>query len=500
MNRKKSEEETLLRRGFIYEDIYADLIVILRDGSVQVTDENGNIKEGGTFVSVNQFIQYQETDFLENELIQGLVVGLIKGESYIDKEAFVIQCMPDGKICYKGKTFDNFDDFDDDVADDFFDSVQLLQDSKEIETKEQDGDTCFEKETRKIRPKFVRCVSPTEDIKFIHDHVHYTFDGWKDSQQNLEWLQNHQSKMVCILSVSLAKADDSENGIDDTRRTMLMKAVRAWTEHDWSVLLFIPVQNIKQYTHCARLKDIFGEKVNFVPYRIDEGTCNISMNVGESRNAILHFVLKHKGIMKTCTVADERVAPIQRPKPVLSNCYNFDPSDESDEIKRQRIREGYDRLFAVKQFMEFGKKSRPLFRTLQEASDQSWEAFEQNDQKYLKTVVDLYNKDTQEKSVWHAMKKENPSLVGFPTVVRWNSRKTHYDDLRPHIRKYQKWDTTAEWNFLGADVDPFAPEHIVMPTQLITFKVGDDGYDGEFFIPLQLLAKIIFSHICGVKP
>lgn len=491
-----------LRRGFIYEDVYCDLIVVYRDGRVQVRDEHDTAKEGGTFDSVTQFLEYQETDFLETELIEG-VFGLIKGEKYMDEKGFVIHCMSDGKICYKGEQYDDFDDFEYDVT--YFDSVQLLQHSDETEGKEDGEDTCLRNEAHKVHPKFVRCVSPTEDLEDIHKNVHYTFDRWEDSTENLEWLQEHQHKMVCILSVSLAKPDQSDNGIDDSRRTMCLKALQTWMEHGWSVLLFVPVENIKQYTHCARLKDRFGESLHFVPYKIDEGTCNLVRNVGESRNAILHFVLKHKEIVKTCTVADERVAPIQRPKPVLSNC-GYWPTDEPDGIKSLRIKEGYDRLFAVKQFMEFGERSRTLFETLQEASVQSWEAFAENDQKYLKTVVDLYNEDTPKKSVWHAMKNKEPSLVGLPTVVRWNARKTHYDALAPHKRKYQKWhkrkyqkwDTTPDWNFLGADVDPFAPDRLVMPTQLITFKVGQGGYEGQFFYPFTTIGEDnFFSYMWG---
>ena len=67
-------------------------------------------------------------------------------------------------------------------------------------------------------------------------------------------------------------------------------------------------------------------------------------------------------------------------------------------------------------------------------------------------------------------------------------RKTDPDDLHGSER-YDQWGISNGGKFLGADVEPLAPDRLVMPTQLITFKVGVGGWDGQFFYPFTTIGE-----------
>ena len=78
-------------------------------------------------------------------------------------------------------------------------------------------------------------------------------------------------------------------------------------------------------------------------------------------------------------------------------------------------------------------------------------------------------------------------------------RKTDPDELH-NKKRYKQWKLSGAGKFLGADVEPFAPERLVMPTQLITFKVGAGGWDGQFFYPFTTIGEDnFFSYQWGTQ-
>jgi len=503
-------EAVMMTRGFIYEDEDGDLVVYRRDGTLIITDERGRQK-GEVYFDFDEFIQNQDDGYLASVHFS----SLIKGERYVDSAANPIVCQKNGKIKYNGAKFDTFESFLADRSPEFFDTVRLYSEDDSDSDEEaaigtikrpeyslkSDEAVCLSEMCQKPRQRHSR-EDQSASLAQIHQHVSYTFLDWQEGDDDFEtnrgWLSDNQKKMTCILSVSLAKPDKSANKIDDTRRTMLLNAITGWTDHDWSVLLFVPAQNSEQYTHCAKLKRIFGSGVNIVPYRIDQGTCNVNMNVGESRNAILHFMLANKDLVKTCTVADERVEALLRPRPVLSNA-PFEPSDEPIIVARQRANEGYSRLAAVKEFLEDGATAEATFRELQGDSDYVWDVYTARENKYCKSVVQLYDPESPETSVWHALREQSPTLIGLPTEFRANMRKTDPSDLH-NKKRYKQWKLSGAGKFLGADVEPFAPDRLVMPTQLITFKVGRGGWEGQFFYPFTTIGEDnFFSYQWGTQ-
>jgi len=507
-----STEGVIMTRGFIYEDEDGDFVVYRRDGTLIITDDRGRQK-GEVYFDFDEFIENQDDDYLETVHFSSLV----KGERYVDGSGKLIVYQKNGKLKYNSKKFDTFESFLADSSPEFFDTVRLYSEDESDSDEEEearigtikrseyslksDEAVCLSAECQKPRQRHSR-EDQAASLDQIHQHVSYTFLDWQEGDDDYEtnrgWLAANQKRMTCILSVSLAKPDKSVNRIDDTRRTMLLNAITGWTDHEWSVLLFVPAQNQEQYIHCAKLKRIFGSAVNIVPYRIDQGTCNVNMNVGESRNAILHFMLANKDLVKTCTVADERVEALLRPRPVLSNAA-FDPSDEPIIVSRQRANEGYSRLAAVKEFLEDGDAAEDTFRNLQGDSDYVWDVYTARENKYCRSVVQLYDPESPETSVWHALQDQTPTLIGLPTEFRANMRKTDPSDLH-NKKRYKQWKTSGAGKFLGADVEPFAPERLVMPTQLITFKVGSGGWDGQFFYPFTTIGEDnFFSYQWGTQ-
>lgn len=489
-------------------DSDGDEIQYRLDGKIAIVDSNGQ-QRGEIYNDFDEFMGNQDEGYLETIVIAGLLPAM-----YQDADGRPIRVFKKGNIRYDGKRYPSFEAFQKSQADNFFDNVKLLEDDSDSEP--DDSTALFDQElalkdteavclaTECTRPK-ISNVRQDQDrpLSQIHSNVTYTFLDWNESDAkyaaNRQWLVDHHEQMTCILSVSLAKPDQSANKIDDTRRTMLLNAITSWTDHLWSVLLFVPAQNKAQYEKCAKLQLLFGGSVRIVPYRIDQGTCNNNMNVGESRNAILHFVLANNDVMKTCTVADERVEALQRPRPVLSNC-DFEPSNEPVAVARIRKREGYQRLALVNKYLqmptankqsrkEAKKELRKEFIQHQSISDAAWSALTKREQTMLRTVVQVYDRDNEETSIWHALKNTYATLIGLPTEYRAWMRKTDPDELPEPEERYEQWGESEGDKFLGADVAPFAPEELVMPTQLITFKVGEGGWNGQFFYPFTTIGE-----------
>lgn len=503
-----STEGVVLTCGFIYEDEDEDLVVYRRDGTLIITDKNGRQK-GDVYFDFDEFIENQDDGYMDTIHF----FSMIQGEKYVDASGLLIVYQKNGKLKYNGVKFETYESFQEGRTLEFFETMRLYS---EDDSDEEDSIATIKKSIYSLKSDEAVCLSEKCQIRHkprprgdqalttsqIHSDVTYTFMDWQaedgDYEKNRAWLAANQSKMTCILSVSLAKPDRSANQIDDTRRTMLLNAITGWTDNEWSVLLFVPAQNKDQYIHCAKLKRIFGARVNVVPYRIEQGTCNNNMNVGESRNAVLHFILQNKDLVKTCTVADERVEALLRPRPVLSNS-SFSPSEEPIIGSRLRISEGYSRMAAVKEFLENGSTAEGKFQALQEASNEDWDILSVREKNPFRSVVQMYDSDSPETSVWHALNVQNPSLIGLPTQFRANMRKTDPDELHDGER-YSQWGISEGGNFLGADAEPLAPDRLVMPTQLITFKVGTGGWDGQFFYPFTTIGEDnFFSYQWGIQ-
>ena len=443
-----------------------------------------------------------------------------RGKVYLDDDGDEIIYNWDGTITIsrdgivpKGGNFKDFEEFkkEQDKADiNYLDSLEYYEELPPVEADvpsrilTNSEAVCVAEECSKANT-----VLPRHDqhssVAHIHENVTYTFLDWESTTPtkqavNEQWLRDKQEKMVCILSVSLAKPDSSSNRIDDTRRTMLVNAIYAWQKHGWAVLLFIPSQNKGQYEHCARIKTMFGnDSVNIVPYSIEQGTCNVNMNVGESRNAILHFLKAWSHIITVCTMADERVESVLRPLPVLSNA-PYSSKDENIQSKEQRIKEGYDRLSVVNTFLRTGTDSREVFREEQRKSDSFWSSQSPRDTKFCRSVCALYDKSiitnsngeqkfTSKTSIFHQLKKEPPTLVCFPQSYRWFMQKCNWEDLPKPRRRYKHWGKSASGKFCGGDMAPFGPNRLTMPTQLITFKVGAGGWDGQFYYPFTTIGE-----------
>jgi len=448
---------TKMERGKIYLDDDGDEIIYNWDGTITIS-RDGIVPEGGNFKDFEEFKKEQD-----------------KGDiNYLDSLEY----------------YEDLDPLEPDVP-----SLILTQNEAVCLAVE-----CSKPHILKQRP------DQHDSVAHIHGNVTYTFLDWNSTTPtklaaNEEWLRTKHEKMVCILSVSLAKRDSSANNIDDTRRTMLINAIYAWQKHGWAVLLFIPSHNRGQYEHCARIKSMFdNEAVNIVPYSIEQGTCNVSMNVGESRNAILHFLNAWKHIITVCTMADERVESVLRPLPILSNA-GYSGKDENVGIKEQRIKEGYDRLSVINMFLRIGTDSRSTFIEEQRKSDVFWASQSTRDTKFCRSVCALYDKlliegrggkedkITTETSIYHQLKTDQPTLVCFPQNFRWFMQKTEWRDLPNPRGRYKHWGKSAGGKFLGGDQSPLAPSRLTMPTQLITFKVGQGGWDGQFYYPFTTIGE-----------
>lgn len=206
--------------------------------------------------------------------------------------------------------------------------------------------------------------------------------------ENIQWLRANHEKLVCIMTVALVDCNTNtpeENKLD--RHRILMHTINTWVKHGWSILLFYPSKNAQQYEICSNIKKKEKYKPVFktVPYELIDGTCNNTMNVGQSRNAILKFAEKfgdlgqawdsdHKNttrynIMKSLLVIDERVHDIQRVRfPVTQKV--SEPSD----VQALRRLEGFNMLHLVKKTMDMGYQENVKSDWIdeQKKSDKRW--------------------------------------------------------------------------------------------------------------------------------
>lgn len=134
----------------------------------------------------------------------------------------------------------------------------------------------------------------------------YQFDEWSDEGANVDWLEENESRLICVLSVSLVKKIGTTDNFN--RMDILKGCIKNWVDNGQSVLIFIPVKNLPEYKICfLGLNEEFQEKVKIAAYSVAPHTCGNNMVVGESRNAILDFVRKYKDIFNTCVISDERI-------------------------------------------------------------------------------------------------------------------------------------------------------------------------------------------------
>ena len=176
--------------------------------------------------------------------------------------------------CIKNKSIDNY----------------TLQ-NEELQDTQQRSDTYF------VKNKGVQGTAPK-----------YTYQYAYDEEKVLPWLKECLHKTVCILSVKLYHP---QNGFG--RLTILEKSLDWWKRAGKKVLLFVPHYSIRQY-QCRPITDY--DNVAVIRYTPSFGRCGPSGTVGESRNSILYFVLKHKTYFdgNTVTIADERVCDLESGK------------------------------------------------------------------------------------------------------------------------------------------------------------------------------------------
>jgi len=214
------------------------------------------------------------------------------------------------------------------------------------------------KNKNKKPPKFI----PIDEKKQI-----YQFDGWGGKGANVNWLKKNESRLICVLSVSLVKKiGDTDNF---NRMDILKGCIKNWVDNGQSVLIFIPVKNLPEYKSCfLELNKEFKSKVKIVAYNVTPHTCGNNMVVGESRNAILDFVRKYKDIFHTCVISDERIFGatfgINR---VLELKEKINPV----EIDKLREKYGYAVFNMVRDFIAVKPSDRePLRKDFQKLSDQ----------------------------------------------------------------------------------------------------------------------------------
>ena len=237
-----------------------------------------------------------------------------------------------------------------------------------------------------------------------------------------DWLQLHESRIVCILSVSLYNPNSNDKPFQ--RKKFLTKALEAWTSHGWYPLIFVPLRNKEQYINCAHLES---ETVRIVGYDIEPQTCGRGMVVGESRNAILHFVQKFKHIFKTCAVADERVCAahygINAATKVLPGC-GQKVKDQSIVLKNKY---GFEVIKLVKDFLANGGNG-DSFMALEEDFNKDFnELFSTSSKRRIHSFDStIYNKKSATShSLWYDLAarssgKNQITMVGFGTRMRNN--------------------------------------------------------------------------------
>ena len=195
----------------------------------------------------------------------------------------------------------------------------------------------------------------------------YQFDGWKKTGANVDWLKRNESRLICVLSVSLFKKIGNKNNFN--RMDILKGCIKNWVDNDQSVLIFIPVKNLPEYNSCfLGLNKEFKSKVKIVAYRVAPHTCGNNMVVGESRNAILDFVRKYKDIFNTCVISDERIFGATYG---INNVLELKEKKDPEKIDKLRAKYGYAVFNMVRDFIKVKPSDRePLRKDFQKLSDQ----------------------------------------------------------------------------------------------------------------------------------
>ena len=233
-----------------------------------------------------------------------------------------------------------------------------------------------------------------------------------------DWLQLHESRIVCILSVSLYNPNSDDKPFQ--RKKFLTKALEAWTSHGWYPLIFVPLRSKEQYINCAHLES---ETVRIVGYDIEPQTCGRGMVVGESRNAILHFVQKFKHIFKTCAVADERVCAAHYGINAATKV-NKKVKDQSIVLKNKY---GFEVIKLVKDFLADGGNGDSFMALEEDFNEEFNKLFDDKVTKRIHSFDStIYSKKSQTShSLWYDLaarsaNKNQITMVGFGTRMRNN--------------------------------------------------------------------------------
>lgn len=195
----------------------------------------------------------------------------------------------------------------------------------------------------------------------------YIFEGWEAQGENVEWLKAHESRLICVLSVSLFKVIGNKTSFN--RMEILQQCVKGWVDNGQYVLIFIPVKNLPEYKDCfIKMNRDFKNTVRIAAYNVNPFTCGKNMVVGESRNAILDFVRKYKEIFTSCVVSDERIY-----NATFGINYVGELKDEigSEKVDAFRRKYGYKVFNIVRDFITEKPSEREKLRTkFQELSDE----------------------------------------------------------------------------------------------------------------------------------
>ena len=274
----------------------------------------------------------------------------------------------------------------------------------------------------------------------------YTYPLWDSDPERVAWLEAHEDSLVCILSVSLIR---QRLGLTEdemfNRKNILEEALEKWARHGWYCLVFIPHRNHKEYQQCLRIESRFGEHVRLASYEVYPDTCGKSMVVGESRNAILHFVLKYKHIFRTCTIADERIAGFWHGIKEVDTLKANITSEQAELVDKFRNKFGYELVKITKKAMgagTFKKNSKTMFRNLEKSFNRGLQKLKKQlsveDFEDYTFESSIYNHNNHELSLWHALQTRQPTLVGVAAARAGAFYATNEEPIREKTRKSEK--------------------------------------------------------------
>ena len=274
----------------------------------------------------------------------------------------------------------------------------------------------------------------------------YEFPMWSAEPERENWLREHEDSLVCILSVSLIR---KRMGLTTeemfNRKNILEEALETWKKHGWYCLVFVPHRNHKEYTECFDIENRFGDHVRLASYTVSPDTCGKSMVVGESRNAILHFVLKYKHIFRTCTIADERIAGFWygiREVAALKDEIDDEQKELVDEFRNEF---GFDVVRTLKQalynpniqaFKNLQRKFKRRIKQLKKKLKKKLKISEFDD--YYTFDTKIYNKNNKQLSLWHAFEERKPTLIGIASARSGASYANNEEPIRETTRKSEK--------------------------------------------------------------